>query len=133
MPLLVVGVLIGVLLCVLYKTHTSSSSLRIFDDGETYIVIEGGSVRVRRGWVPERSMAALADTLRNAGVGNGHITMSRDNRGAISWHVPRSSSKILRMGLCSAGGTCQEIATRLSRGSGMWPLPTPALRRVSGR
>jgi hypothetical protein len=103
MPLLVVGVLIGVLLCVLYKAHTSSSSLRIFDDGETYIVIEGGSVRVRRGWVPERAMAALADTLRNAGVGNGHITMSRDNRVAISWSH-RRCTRPSAISCCSSVG-----------------------------
>jgi|HubBroStandDraft_6_1064221.scaffolds.fasta_scaffold03301_5 hypothetical protein len=112
MPLLVVGVLIGVLLCALYKAHTSSSSLRIFDDGETYIVIEGGSVRVRRGWVPERAMAALADTLRNAGVGNGHITMSRDNRVAISWHIPPALHQTIRnillleRGVATPAGGC---------------------------
>src|SRR5215470_18308058 len=97
MPLLVLGVLIGIIVCVLYMTQTSSSSThRIFDDGETYIVIEGGTVRVRRGWVPERAMAALADTLRNAGITSGHITMSRDNRISISWHIPPALHQPIR-------------------------------------
>ena len=96
MPLLVLGVLIGVVLCALYMTRTSPSRLRIFDDGETYIVIEAGSVRVRRGWVPERAMATLADTLRDAGVTTGNITMSRDNQVAISWHVPPALHQTIR-------------------------------------
>jgi hypothetical protein len=112
MPLLAVGILIGVLLCALYKAHASPSGLRIFDDGETYIVIEDRSVRVRRGWVAERAMAALADTLRDAGVSSGHITMSRDNRIAISWHVPPALHQTIRnillfdRGVATPAGGC---------------------------
>jgi hypothetical protein len=95
MPILLLGILIGVLACALYKANTSSG-LRLFDDGETYIVIEAGVVRVRRGWVPERAMAALADTLRDAGVSNGHITLSRNNQVAISWHIPPALHQTIR-------------------------------------
>lgn len=98
MPLLVLGILIGVILAVLYHSHQSSSpsNLRIFDGGETYIVIDAATVRVRRGFVPERTLAALTDTLRDAGVTSGHITITRDNRVAISWHIPPALHQVIR-------------------------------------
>jgi len=96
MPLLILGILIGVIVCSLYMTNRSSSSLNLFDAGETYIVIDHGTVRVRRGFIPERAMAALADTLRNAGVTTGNITMSKDNRVAISWHIPPALHQTIR-------------------------------------
>jgi len=96
MPLFILGILIGVILCALYKAHTASSGLRIFDDGDTSIVIESGRLRVRRGFVPERTMAALADSLRDAGVTTGYITISQDNRVAISWHVPPAMHQTVR-------------------------------------
>jgi hypothetical protein len=96
MPILVAGIVIGIALCLLYRTQTGSPGVRLFDNGETYIVIDGSSVRVRRGFVPERTMAALADVLRRAGVSNGHITLSRDNRVAVSWHVPPALHQTIR-------------------------------------
>jgi hypothetical protein len=111
MPLLILGILIGVIACVLYKANASSSRLPLFDPGETYIVIDGGSVRVRRGFIAERTMAALADTLRDAGVTSGNITMTKDNRVAISWHIPpalhqtiRNILLLERQAAASAGG-----------------------------
>jgi hypothetical protein len=111
MPLLILGILIGVAAYAAYTANASSSRFQLFDPGETYIVIERGVVRVRRGFIPERTMAALADTLRDAGVTSGNITMSKDNRVAISWHIPpalhqtiRNILLLERQATASAGG-----------------------------
>jgi hypothetical protein len=96
MPLLLAGIVIGIVLAILYSSSTSSSGLRIFDHGETYIVIDAGTVRVRRGFVPDHTMSALADTLRDAGVASGHITMTKDNHISISWHIPPALHQTIR-------------------------------------
>jgi hypothetical protein len=100
MPLLLLGLLIAVVLAVLYK-RTSPAGVRIFDGDETYILIDDGALRLRKGWVPNRAMTALADLLRDAGVSQGYITLSPDRRVAVSWHVPPTlHQKIRNVLLC---------------------------------
>jgi hypothetical protein len=100
MPLLLLGLMIGVVLAVLYK-RTSPAGVRIFDGGETCILIDDGALRLRKGWVPNRVMTALADVLRDAGVSQGYITLSPDRRVAVSWHVPPAlHQKIRNVLLC---------------------------------
>jgi hypothetical protein len=86
MPLLLLGVVIGVVLVVLYRQQ--ASGVRLFDGGETYILIDDGTLRLRKGWVPPAVLSALTDLLRDAGVSQGHISVSQDRRVAVSWHVP---------------------------------------------
>src|SRR6266496_4462908 len=95
MPLLVLGVLIGLALFALYRVYSSSSGHRIFT-GDTYIVIDDGTLRVRQGWIPPGIIAALADVLRDAGVSSGRSTVSKDNRVTISWHVPPALHQTIR-------------------------------------
>jgi hypothetical protein len=100
MPLLLLGLMIGVVLAVLYKRN-SPVGVRIFDGNETYILIDDGALRLRKGWVPNRVMTALADLLRDAGVSQGYITLSPDRRVAASWHVPPAlHQKIRNVLLC---------------------------------
>jgi uncharacterized protein DUF3634 len=100
MPLLLLGLLIGVVLVVLYK-RTAPAGVRVFDGNETYIRIDDGALRLRKGWVPNRTMTALADLLRDAGVSQGYITLSPDRRVAVSWHVPPAlHQKIRNVLLC---------------------------------
>jgi hypothetical protein len=95
MPLLLLGILVGAVLVGLYKVHSPSSRVRLFD-GDLHIAIDDGTLRVRKGWVPTRVVATLADILRNAGVSQGYITMSKDQRVAISWHVPPALHQNIR-------------------------------------
>jgi hypothetical protein len=46
--------------------------------------------------VPARALAALADLLRDAGVSQGHITLTQDRRVAVSWHVPPALHQQIR-------------------------------------
>ena len=94
MPLLLLGLVIGAVLVILYKS--SSGGAPIFSGGETYILIDDGTLRLRKGWVPARALAALAELLRDAGVSQGHITLSRDRRVAVSWHVPPALHQQIR-------------------------------------
>jgi len=95
MPLLLLGVLIGVILVLLYRTYSSSSGVRIFSD-ETYIAIDGGRLRLRRGWIPPEAINALADILRNAGITDGYITVTKDKRVVMSWHIPPALHQTIR-------------------------------------
>jgi len=95
MPLLLLGVVIGAVLVFLYMSR-SSSGARLFNSGETYILIDDGTLRLRKGWVPPRVLSALTDLLREAGVSEGHITLSHDRRVAISWHVPPALHQPIR-------------------------------------
>ena len=100
MPLLLLGLLIGVVLVILYK-RASPAGVRVFAGDETYILIDDGALRLRKGWVPNRTMTALADILRDTGVSQGHITLSPDRRVAVSWHVPPAlHQKIRNVLLC---------------------------------
>jgi len=94
MPLLLLGLVIGAVLVILYKSRSGGAP--IFGGGETYILIDDGTLRLRKGWVPARALAALADLLRDAGVSQGHITLSRDRRVAVSWHVPPALHQQIR-------------------------------------
>lgn len=94
MPLLLLGILVGAVLVALFKAR-SPSGVRIFD-GNLHIAMDDGILRVREGWVPPRVMVALADILGDAGVARGHITMSKDRRVAISWHVPPALHQNIR-------------------------------------
>lgn len=94
MPLVVIGLVIGIILVALYKKQ--ATGVRVFDGGETYILIDDGMLRLRKGWVPARVLAALADLLRDAGVSQGHITLSPDRRVAVSWHVPPALHQQIR-------------------------------------
>jgi hypothetical protein len=129
MPILVAGIVIGIALCLLYRTQTGSPGVRLFDNGETYIVIDGSSVRVRRGFVPERTMAALADVLRRAGVSNGHITLSRDNRTAPN-HSQRPVARARRGDVCSGR---RRDAFTLDRIGGLRMIPPAQARRGAGK
>jgi hypothetical protein len=100
MPLLLLGLALGAALVILYKSQ-SASGARIFNGGETYIVIDDGMLRLRKGWIPARVLSALADLLRNAGVSQGHITLSQDRRVAVSWHVPPALHQQIRNVLLS--------------------------------
>ena len=100
MPLLLLGLLIGVVLAVLYK-RSSPAVVRIFEGNETYILIDDGALRLRKGWVPSRVMTARADLLRDAGVSQGDIPLSPDRRVAVSCHVPPAlHQKIRNVLLC---------------------------------
>ncbi len=101
MPLLLLGLVIGAVLVLLYKSN-SPGGARIFGGGETYILIDDGTLRLRKGWVPAPALAALADLLRQAGVSQGHITLSPDRRVAVSWHVPPALHQQIRNVLLSA-------------------------------
>jgi hypothetical protein len=100
MPLLLLGLVIGAVLVMLYKSN-SSGGARIFNGGETYILIDDGTLRLRKGWVPARALSTLADLLRDAGVSQGHITLSPDRRVAVSWHVPPALHQQIRNVLLS--------------------------------
>ena len=101
MPLLLLGMLIGAVLIASYKWQAPGAA-RVFDGGETYILIDDGTLRLRKGWVPARVLAALADLLRDAGISQGHITMSPERRVAVSWHVPPALHQRIRNVLLSA-------------------------------
>jgi Protein of unknown function (DUF3634) len=100
MPLLLLGVVIGAVLVLLYKSNTAGGA-RIFSPGETYILIDDGALRLRKGWVPPRALSALTDLLRDAGVSEGHIILSPDRRVAVSWHVPPALHQQIRNVLLS--------------------------------
>jgi len=100
MPLLLLGVVIGVVLVILLKSH-SAGGARIFGGGETYILIDDGTLRLRKGWLPPRVLSALTDLLREAGVSQGHITLSQDRRVSVSWHVPPALHQQIRNVLLS--------------------------------
>ncbi len=95
MPLVVLVVLAAVILLALYK-RGGQGGVPIFAPDETYILIEDGMLRLRKGWVSQRGMTALADLLRDAGVSQGYITLSPDRRVAISWHVPPALHQQIR-------------------------------------
>ena len=95
MPLLLLGLVIGAILVMLYRSH-SAGGARIFGGDETYILIDDGTLRLRKGWVPARALSALAELLRDAGVSQGHITLTRDRRVAVSWHVPPALHQQIR-------------------------------------
>jgi Protein of unknown function (DUF3634) len=95
MPLLLLGLVIGAALVILYKSNATGGA-RLFNGGETYILIDDGTLRLRKGWVPARVLSALADLLRDAGVSHGHITLSQDRRVAVSWHVPPALHQQIR-------------------------------------
>ena len=95
MPLLLLGLVLGAALVILYKSQ-SRPGVRLFGGGETYILIDDGTLRLRKGWVSERALSALADLLRDAGVSEGHITLSEDRRVAVSWHVPPALHQRIR-------------------------------------
>ena len=94
MPLLLLGLVIGAVLVILYKSNSGGAP--IFSSGETYILIDDGTLRLRKGWVPASVLSALSDLLRDAGVSQGHITLSRDRRVAVSWHVPPALHQQIR-------------------------------------
>ena len=100
MPLLLLGLVIGAALVILYKSQTGPG-VRLFNGGETYILIDDGTLRLRKGWVPARVLSVLADLLREAGVSQGHITLSPDRRVAVSWHVPPALHQQIRNVLLS--------------------------------
>src|SRR5262249_50410062 len=85
MPLLLLGLVIGAALAFFYMTR-SGGGATIFKGGETFILIDDGTLRLRKGWVSPRVLSALTDVLREAGVSQGHITLSPDRRVAVSWH-----------------------------------------------
>ena len=58
-------------------------------------------MRVRKGWLPARVVTTLADLLRNAGVSQGYITLSKERRVAVSWHVPPALHQTIRNVLLS--------------------------------
>ncbi len=100
MPLLLLGVVIGAVLVLLYKSNAAGGA-RIFSPGETYILIDEGALRLRKGWVPRRALSALTDLLRDAGVSEGRIVLSPDRRVAVSWHVPPALHQQIRNVLLS--------------------------------
>jgi uncharacterized protein DUF3634 len=100
MPLIVLVVLVAVILVVLHK-RSGAGNVSVFAPGETYILIEDGIVRLRKGWVPARVMISLADLLRDAGVSQGHIILSPERRVAVSWHVPPALHQKIRNVLIS--------------------------------
>ncbi len=87
--------LLGAALVVVYKSQTRPG-VRLFNAGETYILIDDSMLRLRKGWVPARVLSALSDLLREAGVSQGHITLSEDRRVAVSWHVPPALHQQIR-------------------------------------
>ena len=101
MPLLLLGLAIGAILVLLYKNSAPGSGFRVFDDGETYILIDNGMLRLRKGWVPANVLTMLADILRDAGVSQGYITLSKDRRVTVSWHVPPALHQNIRNVLLS--------------------------------
>lgn len=100
MPLLLLGLVIGAALVLLYRSQ-SRPGVRLFNGGETYILIEDGTLRLRKGWLSPPVLSALADLLRDAGVSQGHITLSPDRRVAVSWHVPPALHQRIRNVLLS--------------------------------
>ena len=94
MPLLLLVLVIAAVLLTFYKRDTLSA--QVFNDGETYILIDDGVLRVRKGFVPAGIMTTLADLLRNAGVSQGYITLSKDRRVTVSWHVPPALHQTIR-------------------------------------
>jgi hypothetical protein len=46
--------------------------------------------------MPAPVLSALADLLRDAGVSQGHITLSHDRRVSVSWHVPPALHQQIR-------------------------------------
>lgn len=96
MPLLLLGVLIGVGLVLLYMRSGPTANVPVFGDGETYILIDDGTLRLRKGWVPAPVLSTLTDILRDAGVQQGYITLSKDRRVTVSWHVPPALHQNIR-------------------------------------
>ena len=94
MPLLLLGLVIGAALAFFYLSRSRGAPL--FTGGETYILIDDGTLRLRKGWVPARVLSALTDLLRDAGVSQGHITLTQDRRVAVSWHVPPALHQQIR-------------------------------------
>jgi hypothetical protein len=95
MPLIVLAVVVALVLIVLYRKG-GAGSVPIFTPDETYILIEDGTLRLRKGFVSQRGLTALADLLREAGVSQGYITFSPERRVAISWHVPPALHQRIR-------------------------------------
>jgi len=102
MPLLLLGLVLGAALVILYKSSGPGSGLRLFDDGETYILIDDGTLRLRKGWLPPRVLTTLTELLRDAGVSEGYITLSKDRRVTVSWHVPPALHQNIRNVLLSS-------------------------------
>jgi hypothetical protein len=100
MPLLLLGLVIGAALAFFYMSR-SGGSVSLFAGGETYILIDGGTLHLRKGWVSPRVLSALTDVLRDAGVSQGHITLSQDRRVSVSWHVPPALHQQIRNVLLS--------------------------------
>jgi hypothetical protein len=96
MPLLLLGVVIGVVLVLLYMRSGPAANVPLFSDGETYILIDDGMLRLRKGWVPAPVLSTLTDILRDAGVQQGYITLSKDRRVSVSWHVPPALHQNIR-------------------------------------
>jgi Protein of unknown function (DUF3634) len=103
MPLLLLGLVIGAALVIFFSRKGGpAAAVPVFGDGETYILIEDGMLRLRKGWVPASVLSALADVLRDAGVSQGYITLSKDRRVTVSWHVPPSLHQNIRNVLLSS-------------------------------
>ena len=102
MPLLLLGLLIGAALVIFFRKGGPAAAVPVFGDGETYILIEDGTLRLRKGWVPARVLTTLADLLRDAGVSQGYITLSKDRRVTVSWHVPPALHQNIRNVLLSS-------------------------------
>jgi Protein of unknown function (DUF3634) len=102
MPLVLLGIAIAAILIGVYRRYAPPpAGARIFAAGEAYILIDDGMLRVRQGFIPARAVAALADVLREAGISRGRITLSKDRRVAVSWHVPPAlHQKIRNVLLC---------------------------------
>jgi hypothetical protein len=94
MPLLLLGLVIGAALAYYYMSRSGGAPL--FTGGETYILIDDGTLHLRKGWVSPRVLSALTDILREAGVSQGHITLSPDRRVSVSWHVPPALHQQIR-------------------------------------
>ena len=92
----VLGVVIGVGLVLLYMKSGSGANVPVFGDGETYILIDNGMLRLRKGWIPGPVLSTLTDILRDAGVQEGYITLSKDRRVTVSWHVPPALHQNIR-------------------------------------
>jgi len=100
MPFVLLALVIIAVLLAFYTRGALSTP--VFGDGETYILIDDGTLRVRKGFVPAPVVMTLADLLRNAGVSQGYITLSKDRRVTVSWHVPPDMHQNIRNVLLSS-------------------------------
>ena len=65
MPLLLLGLVIGAALVLLYRSQTGPG-VRLFNGGETYILIDDGALRLRKGWVGARRYPARCGRVAGA-------------------------------------------------------------------